>query len=165
VSPRKTWCNEQPLNKRTHLFWRLRDPVRYGTRLGDLKENWFLLFQLNTQHTPKERVENGSKDEKLKISGQFALCTIIYPTVQIETISLHGLGDLQGQGEKAARVPKLTGPRVAPVECSRVRACSQSHGGSRRVPVMHHLPSSWSLHVCLPAGGQHTSTRRSPLLL
>jgi len=35
----------------------------------------------------------------------------------------HGLGDLQGQGEKAARVPKLTGPRVAPVQCSRVRAC------------------------------------------
>ena len=30
-----------------------RSSVRYGTRLGDLKENWFLLlFQLNTQHTP-----------------------------------------------------------------------------------------------------------------
>jgi hypothetical protein len=29
-----------------------RSSVRYGTRLGDLKENWFLLFcQLSTQHT------------------------------------------------------------------------------------------------------------------
>ena len=33
-----------------------RSSVRYGTRLGDLKENWFLfVFQLNTQHT-HERV-------------------------------------------------------------------------------------------------------------
>ena len=31
-----------------------RISVRYGTRLGDLEENWFLfVFQLNTQHTPK----------------------------------------------------------------------------------------------------------------
>ena len=32
--------------------------VRYGIRLGDLKENWFLCFQLNTQHTQYCTVQN-----------------------------------------------------------------------------------------------------------
>ncbi len=37
---------------RRHFGARGRSSVRYGTRLGDLKENWFpFVFQLNTQHT------------------------------------------------------------------------------------------------------------------
>ena len=37
---------------RRHFGARGRSSVRYGTRLGDLKESWFILFfQLNPQHT------------------------------------------------------------------------------------------------------------------
>jgi hypothetical protein len=48
---------------RRHFGARGRSSVRYGlwsiygTRLGDLKENWFpFVFQLNTQHTLRELV-------------------------------------------------------------------------------------------------------------
>ena len=39
---------------RRHFGARGRSSVRYGTRLGDLKESWFILFSntVNTQHTP-----------------------------------------------------------------------------------------------------------------
>jgi hypothetical protein len=37
---------------RRHFCARGRSSVRYGTRLGDLQESWFIfVFQLNTQHT------------------------------------------------------------------------------------------------------------------
>jgi hypothetical protein len=37
---------------RRHFGARGMSSVRYGTRLGDLKENWVpFVFQLNTQHT------------------------------------------------------------------------------------------------------------------
>jgi hypothetical protein len=44
---------------RRHFGARGRSSVRYGTRLGDLKENWFpFVFQLNTQHTPAQTEDN-----------------------------------------------------------------------------------------------------------
>ena len=44
---------------RRHFGARGMSSVRYGTRLGDLKENWFLLFSnLNTQHTPSQHIGN-----------------------------------------------------------------------------------------------------------
>ncbi len=36
-----------------HFGARGRSSVRYGTRLGDLEENWFLLFSKHSTHTPE----------------------------------------------------------------------------------------------------------------
>ena len=64
-----------------------------------------------------------------------------------------------------ARARARARPRRPSGARSKSGARAQAHRPARCsgkvCPVMHHLPSPWSLHVCLPAGGPHTSTRRS----